>query len=161
MATESTIATVTLVKGPTTFRVREYIFKQGTSIQIPITPRTESLLARLRSDKNFSVKMPSKKAAEPVKAGKSKKSTPPPKVEVDEDESEEELEEDESEEEGEEDESEEETEEKTAEYARAKLKDLSKADLLKIAKKLKVKGVTKQLSRSAITDAIMQAQGGE
>jgi uncharacterized Zn ribbon protein len=159
MATESTTAIVTLLKGPLTYRVKEYSFRQLSPIQIPINARNAELLEQLRGDANFEVKMPSKKA-DPKKAeakGKKASSPPPPVDESEEDETEEEGDEDEDESE----EQEEETEEKAAGHARAELKDLSKADLLKIAKKLKVKGVSKQLSRSAIIDAIMEAQGGE
>lgn len=163
MATESTTATVTLTKGPKTYRIGNLNFVRDTPMDVPITTLTQRTIERLRGNPNFVVSMPSKKGKKAADDKGKKKSTPPPPPE--DDESEDESEESEGEEEAEGDESEGEEEEPSeselTQYARKDLKDLKKGELLKIAKALKVKKVNAELSRNAIIDAIMVAQGAE
>jgi hypothetical protein len=156
MATEST-AQVTLVKGPLTLKIGAFTFKRDSAIPVPINSRTEALIAKLRNDPKFHVTMPSKKA-KPVdkESGKKKRvSEPPPPVDDDNEE-----EEGEEEEEGDEDDDEEDEDQDEAgaeQYARKELKDLKKAELLKIAKTFKLK-LDPSSSRNTIVDAIMEAQ---
>ncbi len=160
MATESTTATVTLVKGPKTFRTGAYAFNKDQPTQVPITSLTQKMIDYLKASPNFVVQMPSKKAKKDDK--KKAKSLPPPPPEDDESEDEsEEGEEDEGEEDETEGEEEEPTEEEVVQFARKDLKDMKKAELLKLAKSIKAKKVKPEMSRDAIIDAIMAAQGAE
>jgi cobalamin biosynthesis protein CobT len=162
MATESTTATITLTKGPKTYRIGNLTFVKDTPVSVAITSLTQRLVERLRGNPNFVVSMPSKKGKKTADDKGKKKSTPPPPPEDDESEDESEEGEEESEEEDEsEGEEEEPSESALAAYARKDLKDLKKGELLKIAKSLKVKKVNAELSRNAIIDAIMVAQGAE
>jgi hypothetical protein len=150
MATQSTTAIITLVRGPLSFRAGTLVFKRDQPVPVAMTERTAKLIAQCRSSSNFSVQMPSKKAG--VKPAK-------PSKRVVEEVEETEEEETEAEEEGEEEaEAEADTEEAAEAWTRKSLKSLSKKELLGVAKELTVK-LDAKAARSAIIDAILEAQG--
>jgi hypothetical protein len=148
MASESTSVTLTLVKGPLTHTIRGMTFRLNEPQHLAIDSSNQDIVERLKLDSNFRYEGPSKK-----KAKKQSSPPPPPEDSDDGEDSDEETSDDEDESE--------ESESKSEEFSRASLRGLSKKELLKISKKLKVKGVDASMSRSAIVDAIIETQGAK
>lgn len=153
MASESTSVTLTLIKGPLTHTIRGLSFRLNEPRHIAIDSSNREIIERLRLDPNFRYEGPSKK-----KAKKLSSSPPPPPKDEPEDEDEDS---DEETDDGEGEEESEESESKSEEFSRASLRGLKKGELLKISKKLKVRGVDESMSRSAIVDAIIETQGAK
>jgi hypothetical protein len=148
MASESTSVTLTLVKGPLTHTIRGMTFRLNEPQHLAIDSSNQDIIDRLKLDPNFRYEGPSKK-----KAKKQSAPPPPPEDSDDGEDSDEETSDDEDESE--------ESESKSEEFSRASLRGLSKKELLKISKKLKVKDVDASMSRSAIVDAIIETQGAK
>lgn len=151
MASENASVTLTLFKGPITHTVRGLTFRQNEPQHLAINEANADIIERLKMDPNFRYEGPSKKAKKKASA------PPPPPEDTDTDEGEDEESEEETDE-GSDEEDSEESESKSEEVSRASLRGLKKRELLKIAKKLKVKGVDASMSRTVIVDAIIETQ---